>query len=106
MGLPFDWHLRPRRITQLRSSAAQEAEQAGAMLGMGRLSSLRQSVAGIRNTLRRFSMHPVGTQSHADPHDGEVHGCHLCRLVYQRMLLLLSELLTVADFSCCGTLTP
>ena len=62
MGLPFDWHLRPRRITKLRSSAAQQAEQAGLSLGMGRLSSLRQSVAGIRNTLRRFSMHPVGPE--------------------------------------------
>lgn len=61
MGLPFDWHLRPRRITQLRSSASQQAPEAGVSLGLGRLSSLRQSVAGIRNSLRRFSMHPVRT---------------------------------------------
>lgn len=61
MGLPFDWHLRPRRIMQLRFSAAQQAPEAGAPLGMGRLSSLAQSVAGIRNTLRRFSMHQVAS---------------------------------------------
>ncbi|CAL5229850.1 g13259 [Coccomyxa viridis] len=72
MGLPFDWHLRPRRITKLRSSAAQQAEQAGASLGMGRLSSLRQSVAGIRNTLRRFSMHPDAREDSQD--DSEFHG--------------------------------
>ena len=95
MGLPFDWHLRPRRITQLRSSAAQRAEQAGALLGMGRLSSLRQSVAGIRNTLRRFSMHPVGIQS-PRPHCPPRWRCMAATLhhpVYQRMPLLYSKLL-------------
>ena len=68
MGLPFDWHLRPRRITQLRSSASRQMPEAGAPLGLGRLSSLRQSVAGIRNSLRRFSMHPVRSslQAYAD----------------------------------------
>ena len=40
MGLPFDWHLRPRRIMQLRFSAAQQAPEAGPPLGMGRLSHL------------------------------------------------------------------
>ena len=59
MGLPFDWHLRPRRITHLRSNTAQRAPEAAVLGGLGKLSSLQTSMLSIRNSLRKFSMHPV-----------------------------------------------
>lgn len=62
MGLPFDWHLRPRRITHLRSKTAQQAPK-GAQLSLGKLSLLRPSMQTFKNSLRRFSMHPVGCHS-------------------------------------------
>jgi len=61
MGLPFDWHLRPRRITHLRTNTAQRTSEAGSLV-MGRLSSLRPSMAGIRESLRRFSIRPVSSR--------------------------------------------
>ena len=62
MGLPFDWHLRPRRITHLRSNTAQQAPEAAVLGGLGKLSSLQTSMLSIRNSLRKFSMHPVSLQ--------------------------------------------
>ena len=59
MGLPFDWHLRPRRITHLRSNTAQQAPEAAVLGSLGKLSSLQTSMLSIRNSLRNFSMHPV-----------------------------------------------
>ena len=59
MGLPFDWHLRPRRITHPRSNTAQQAPEAAVLGGLGKLSSLQTSMLSIRNSLRKFSMHPV-----------------------------------------------
>ncbi|CAK0784312.1 hypothetical protein CVIRNUC_007516 [Coccomyxa viridis] len=62
MGLPFDWHLRPRRITHLRSNTAQQAPEAAVLGGLGKLSSLQTSMLSIRNSLRKFSMHPDGME--------------------------------------------
>ena len=105
MGLPFDWHLRPKRITQLTSSTALRPPETP-MTGLARLSSLRPSMLGIRNSLRRFSMHPVS----AHPWMWSLpdfcllpEACPLCAAHRQVLIALwLAHCFLASELSCCS----
>lgn len=53
MGLPFDWHLRPRQVARQGSAVTPRSPAGGRSQSLGALSLLRPSMQQLRHFSRR-----------------------------------------------------